>query len=68
MKVKNISGHDRFIPDPDGGEDIACPAGDSVEVSDELGASLCEQVDVWAPAAKPKAEKTDKAAPSGEEG
>lgn len=63
MRVKNISGLDRFIVDPDGGDDIACPAGDDVEVPTALGQSLLEQSDVWARSKnKPKADDTEKEA------
>lgn len=34
-------------------------AGETVDVADDLGRSLCEQTDKWAPARKPKSEGTD---------
>lgn len=56
MKVRNITSDHRSIVDPDGGDDIECPAGEVVEVDAELGARLLEQVDVWRrPQAKAKA-------------
>lgn len=63
MKVRNIAAH---LPDgeelfiPWNGSNIRVIKGKPVEVPDELGISLLEQVDAWAPsgeAAKAAAEK-----------
>lgn len=61
MQVRNISDHARAIASPTHdfySADIE--PQDTVEVSDELGVSLCEQVDIWAPV-KIKADKALKA-------
>lgn len=58
MKITNISDRSRVIAAT---SDIVEP-GDSVEVADDLGASLCEQTDRWA-----KAQSKTKSAASGEE-
>ncbi len=48
MQIRNISGAARFIVDA--AHDFTTgdiEPGDTVDVDDEVGASLCEQVDVW---------------------
>lgn len=51
MQIKNLSEHAKEIPDIGDVE-----AGGTIEVPDEVGASLCEQVDAWAPAKSTKKE------------
>lgn len=46
MKVKNVSGIDRYITPPNG-DPIDAPAGAVIEVPDELGESLIEQDENW---------------------
>lgn len=59
MKVTNISGRARDVPAI--GQIVE--AGESVEVADDIGQSLCEQVDVWS---KTPATKSVKASSAGE--
>lgn len=47
MRIKNVSETDRVIAASGQKVDV----GESVDVGDELGRSLCEQVDVWQQAA-----------------
>ena len=49
MRVRNKSGRSRTIS-PAGGRPVHVDDGESVEVDDELGRSLLEQSDRWAPA------------------
>lgn len=54
MRITLITEPGRYIAATD--QDVE--PGETVEVPDEVGASLCEQVDVWAdatPVSKPKA-------------
>lgn len=48
MRVKNISplGTGRILP---GLDDLYVPIGGVIDVDDDFGCLLCEQVDVWAP-------------------
>lgn len=57
MHVRNISDAARFIASSthDFFSDGVEP-DETVEVPDELGASLCEQVDIWEPAETPPPE------------
>lgn len=55
MKITNISDRSRVIAAT---SDIVDP-GDSVEVTDALGESLCEQTDRWAKA-QSKTKETDR--------
>lgn len=49
MRVRNKSGRSRIIA-PAGRPSIEVPDGESVEVPDDIGRSLLEQTDRWAPA------------------
>lgn len=56
MKITNVSPAARTIA----ATGQSCEAGETIEVDDDLGASLCEQVDVWAKAQPtPKASKQE---------
>lgn len=47
MKVRNINPHDEGVWIAATDQDV--PAGGTVDVDDDLGVTLCEQVDNWAP-------------------
>lgn len=47
MKIRNVSDDDREVVPADGSPPFSVAAGDTAEVSDELGANMVEQVDVW---------------------
>jgi hypothetical protein len=48
MKIHSLRGS-KEVPDPAGGPDFVTDDNDDVEVPDELGERLLEQVDAWAP-------------------
>lgn len=54
MQVKNLRPFAVEIPDVG-----VVEAGDSIEVPDDLGASLCEQVDAWAKSKAAKATSSE---------
>lgn len=53
MRIQNVSGRDREIVTPDD-RSINVTAGETFDVDDELGKSLLEQPDNWAPAGSGK--------------
>lgn len=57
---RSVEGVEIPVETPSGMTVLHCPLGGEVEISDEMGASLLEQRDNWAPA-DAKAKAVDKA-------